>query len=89
MNYNFYNIIKFKKDITEKVCLVDLHGLAAADAINIGVGDWTLLTVSRALCASTGGPHPAGRSVGYNLKSRNYSAIAPADTIIADNKKAQ
>jgi hypothetical protein len=30
-NYNFYNITKFKKDITEKVCLVVLHGLAAAD----------------------------------------------------------
>ena len=29
----FYNIIKFKKDITEKACLVVLHGLAAADAI--------------------------------------------------------
>ena len=33
LNYNFYNIIKFKKDITEKVCLVVLHGLAAADAM--------------------------------------------------------
>jgi hypothetical protein len=32
LNYNFYKIIKLKKDITEKVCLVDLHGLAAADA---------------------------------------------------------
>jgi hypothetical protein len=25
--------MKFKKDITEKVCLVVLHGLAAADGI--------------------------------------------------------
>jgi hypothetical protein len=33
LNYNFYNIIKFKKDITEKVCLVVLHGLAAADGL--------------------------------------------------------
>ncbi len=29
----FYNIIKFYKDITEKACLVVLHGLAGADAV--------------------------------------------------------
>ncbi len=29
----FYNIIKFKKDITEKACLVVLHGLAGANVI--------------------------------------------------------
>ncbi len=34
LNYNFYNIIRFKKDITEKVCLVVLHGLADADDFN-------------------------------------------------------
>ncbi len=28
LNYNFYNIIQFKKDFTEKVLLVVLHGLA-------------------------------------------------------------
>ncbi len=37
MFYNFklyfYNITNLKKNITEKVCLVVLHGLAAADAI--------------------------------------------------------
>ncbi len=34
LNYNFYNIIKFKKDITEKVPLVVLHGLATIDDSN-------------------------------------------------------
>ena len=50
---------------------------------------WTLLTVTRAVCVSTGGPHPAGRSAGYNLKSPNKSAMAPADTIIAYIKQEQ
>jgi hypothetical protein len=31
LNYNFYNIKKIKKDITEKVPLVVLHGLATID----------------------------------------------------------
>ncbi len=31
LNYNFYNIIKIKKDIAEKVRLVVLHGLATID----------------------------------------------------------
>jgi hypothetical protein len=31
LNYMFYNIIKIKKDITEKVRLVVLHGLATID----------------------------------------------------------
>jgi hypothetical protein len=33
LNYIFYNIIKFQKDITEKVRLVVLHGLATIDAL--------------------------------------------------------
>ncbi len=38
LNYYYYNIIKFKKDITEKACLVVLHGLAGADDNNF---DWS------------------------------------------------
>ncbi len=33
LNYNFCNIIKSLKDITEKVRLVVLHGLAGADGL--------------------------------------------------------
>ncbi len=32
LNYYFCNIIKFKKDVTEKVRLVVLYGLATLDA---------------------------------------------------------
>ncbi len=34
LNYNLYNIIKLKKDITEKVLLVVLHRLATIDVSN-------------------------------------------------------
>ena len=41
-----------------------------------------MLTVSRALCLATVGPQPSVQSASYNWKHNNYSAVAPADSII-------
>jgi hypothetical protein len=38
LNYNFYNILKIDEDITEKVRVVVLHGLATIDAGGTGPG---------------------------------------------------
>ena len=41
-----------------------------------------LIAAARALCSATGGPQPSGQSASFKLCLRNYSGMAPADTII-------
>jgi hypothetical protein len=65
LNYNFYIILKFEKDITEKVRLVVLHGLATIDGTDSSDSD------ANAKLAQQGGdntdkPGRAGNGSTYN-----------------------
>ena len=41
-----------------------------------------MMAVTRALCLATVGPQPSVQSASYNLKHNNYSAVAPAESVL-------